>query len=229
MFCFDLELFIYRNSRLELRLLKCTTRTTIDLSSQQICDRDVEIIVKQALIDKQCTRLDLGSNEITDKGASMIADALRENLTLEELEFHNNHISDIGVHSLAAVLSSTNSMLKALGLGSNGITDDGVESLAEMLKTNRTVTWLALAGNKISDYGAQLLVHTLAHQNNSLRVLSLHVNEMITDASIDSIVSMIEKNRSLKKLWMQHCSFTEKGKEKLKDAARIKAGFSLYM
>jgi len=189
----------------------------------------METIVKQALIEKECTRLDLGYNVITSKGAAILADALKHNTTLEELDFHNNRVSDLGVHSLAEVLSSNNSIVKALGLGSNGITDKGAEHLAEMLKTNHTITWLALAGNQIGDRGVQLLANTLAHENKSLLVLSLHVNKSISDASVDAIIDMLQHNKSLKKLWMQDCNISEDGKFKLREAARIKHGFSLYM
>lgn len=189
----------------------------------------METIVKQAMMEKECTRLDLGYNVITSKGAAIVADALKLNTTLEELDFHNNRVSDLGVHSLAEVLSTNNSILKALGLGSNGITDKGAEHLAEMLKTNRTITWLALAGNQIGDRGVQLLANTLACQNTSLLVLSLHVNKSISDVSVDAIIDMLQKNRSLKKLWMQDCNITEDGKVKLREAAKLKTGFSLYM
>ena len=189
----------------------------------------METVVKQALIEKECTRLDLGYNTITPKGAAILAEALKQNSTLEELDFHNNRVSDLGVHSLAEVLSSNNSGVKALGLGSNGITDKGAEHLAEMLKTNRTITWLALAGNQIGDRGVQLLTETLAHQNTSLLVLSLHVNKAISDASVDAITNMLQHNKSLKKLWMQDCNISEDGKAKLREAARLKLNFSLYM
>ena len=186
-------------------------------------------VVKQALIEKECIRLDLGYNVITSKGAAVLADALKHNTTLEELDFHNNRVSDTGVHSLAEVLSSNTSIVKALGLGSNGITDKGAEHLAEMLKTNRTITWLALAGNQIGDRGVQLLANTLAHQNTSLLVLSLHVNKSISDVSVTAITNMLQHNKSLKKLWMQDCNISDEGKTKLREAAKIKQGFSLYM
>ena len=43
-----------------MSISKCQSRTTIDLSKQQLLDRDMETVVKQALIEKECTRLDLG-------------------------------------------------------------------------------------------------------------------------------------------------------------------------
>ncbi|CAF1456944.1 unnamed protein product [Rotaria magnacalcarata] len=226
---FFLVLSTYENPQLEHCLLKSQPRTAIDLSKQQLFDRDIETVIKQALIEKECTRLDLGYNAITAKGASIIADSLKYNTTLEELDFHNNHISDLGVHSLAEVLSSNTSILRALGLGSNGITDNGAEHLAEMLKTNQTITWLALAGNQISDRGVKLLANTLAYQNTSLLVLSLHVNKSISDASVDTIIDMLQRNKSLKKLWIQDCNISDDGKRRLREAAKVKQGFLLYM
>ncbi|CAF3664402.1 unnamed protein product [Rotaria sordida] len=215
-------IFAYQNPQLEQNISKYQLHTTIDLSKQQLLDLDMETIIKRALIEKECTKLDLGSNSITSKGASVLADALKYNTTLEELDFHNNRISDLGVYSLAKVLSASDSILKALGLGSNGITDNGAEYLAEMLKINRTITWLALAGNQIGDYGVKLLANTLAYQNTSLLVLSLHVNKSISDVSVDIIINMLQHNKSLKKLWIQDCNMSEDGKLKLRDAAKIK-------
>ncbi|CAF1382929.1 unnamed protein product [Rotaria magnacalcarata] len=167
---------------------------------RELLDRDLEAVVKQALTEKECTRLDIGYNSITSVGALIVADALKQNTTLQELYFHNNRVSDLGVHSLAKVLSSNTSIVKALEFGSNGITDKGAEHLTEMLKTKRSITWLALAGNQIGDRGVQLLANTLAHQTSSLLVLSLHVNKSISDASADTIIDMLQHNRSLKKL-----------------------------
>ncbi|CAF3455689.1 unnamed protein product [Rotaria socialis] len=219
----------YENPQLEHCLSKSQPRTAIDLSKQQLFDRDIETVIKQAVIEKECTRLDLGYNAITAKGAAIIAESLKYNTTLEELDFHNNHVSDLGVHSLAEILSSNNSILRALGLGSNGITDNGAEHLAEMLKTNQTITWLALAGNQISDRGVKLLANTLAYQNTSLLVLSLHVNKSISDASVDTIIDMLQRNKSLKKLWIQDCNISDDGKRRLREAAKTKQGFLLYM
>ncbi|CAM2714794.1 unnamed protein product [Rotaria socialis] len=219
----------YENPQLEHCLSKSQPHTAIDLSKQQLFDRDIETVIKQAVIEKECTRLDLGYNAITAKGAAIIAESLKYNTTLEELDFHNNHVSDLGVHSLAEILSSNNSILRALGLGSNGITDNGAEHLAEMLKTNQTITWLALAGNQISDRGVKLLANTLAYQNTSLLVLSLHVNKSISDASVDTIIDMLQRNKSLKKLWIQDCNISDDGKRRLREAAKTKQGFLLYM
>jgi len=226
---FLLETHAYENTQLELNISKYQFHTAVDLSKQQLLDRDMETIIKQAVIGKECTRLDLGYNMITSQGVSILVDALKQNTTLEELDFHNNRVSDLGVHSIAEVLSTNKPIIKALGLGSNGITDKGAEHLAEMLKTNRTVTWLALAGNQIGDYGVKLLAKTLAHENSSLTVLSLHVNKLISDASVDTIIYMLQHNKSLRKLWMQDCNLSEEGKSKLRDAAKLRQNFLLYM
>ncbi|CAF3375013.1 unnamed protein product [Rotaria socialis] len=219
------DIFTYHNPQLEINISKCHSRTTVDLSKQQLLDRDLKTVVKQALTEKECTRLDIGYNSITSVGASIVADALKQNTTLEELNFHNNCVSDLGVHSLAKVLSSNTSIVKSLELGSNGITDKGAEHLAEMLKTNRSITWLALAG----DRGVRLLANTVNHQNSNLLILSLHVNKSISDASVDAIIDILQHNRSLKKLWMQDCNISEDGKMKLREAAKSKQNFSLYM
>ena len=41
MFSFS-DMFIYQNSQLEMNISKCQSRTTVDLSKQQLLDRDME-------------------------------------------------------------------------------------------------------------------------------------------------------------------------------------------
>ncbi|CAF3404431.1 unnamed protein product [Rotaria socialis] len=83
--------------------------------------------------------------------------------------------------------------------------------------------------NQIGDRGVRLLANTVTHQNSNLLILSLHVNKSISDASVDAIIDILQHNRSLKKLWMQDCNISEDGKMKLREAAKSKQNFSLYM
>jgi Ran GTPase-activating protein (RanGAP) involved in mRNA processing and transport len=220
------EQYTYRNPVVEELIAECQPGSAVRLSEQQLTDRDMEIVVQQAIINKRCRNLWLEYNKITSEGASILGNALHSNTTLCELWLYKNHVSDMGVRYLAQALS-TNETLKKLGLASNGITDAGVCYMVEMFKRNRTLTTLGLAINQIGDQGAQMLATALAHQNTNLEVLTLDRNDLVTDLSVNSVINMIKHNRSLKELWVNGCSLSEKGKKKLREAIESKKDFNL--
>jgi Ran GTPase-activating protein (RanGAP) involved in mRNA processing and transport len=141
------------------------------------------------------------------------------------LHLYGNHVSDIGAQSLAKILSFNNMTLNRLCLNSNSITDEGVQYLAQMLQTNRTLTHLALGENEIGDRGVELLSNALAHRKHSLESLSICSNKSASDSCVDSLVTMLKQNRSLKQLSMSDCSLSVKKKEKLRQLAKSKKPF----
>ncbi|CAF1404591.1 unnamed protein product, partial [Didymodactylos carnosus] len=217
----------YQNPTLVERINKCHPFSKMDLSQQKLTDQDMEIIVQQAIIDKQCTHLDLCGNEITSQGASFIAEALYNNTTLKSLSLSGNHVSDVGLRYLTQPLSLNNSTLETLALGSNDITDEGAQHLAEMLKKNTTLTELMLGQDKIGDRGIQLLANALAHHNNSLQKLCLFLSELTSDSSVDSLVEMHKYNRSLQKLYVNDCNLSKRGNDRLEALKQSKIGFKL--
>ena len=215
------ELSVYHNPRLEALITQCQPGTMIRLDKQQLSDADIKIVVQQAIVSKRCRSLSLASNQITSKGASFLADTLCTNTSLHELWLYTNHVSDVGVRYLAQALS-VNTTLKKLGLAANDITNAGVPHLVEMLKKNKTLNMLGLAMNTIGDQGVQLLANALTQQNTGLEILTLDRNELVSDASVDSLINMIKRNRSLKELWVNGCSLSEKGQKRLQEAAESK-------
>jgi Ran GTPase-activating protein (RanGAP) involved in mRNA processing and transport len=217
----------YQNPQLEEEIAKCESHSKIDLSFHQLTDHDMEIVVKQAIVEKECTVLLLHDNLITSEGVTIIANALHNNTTLQELNLWNNRASDIGVNALARALSDNNSALRSLGLGQNGITDVGARDLAEMLKINTKLTRLWLFYNEIGDQGVQLLADALARNNQSLQWLDLRLNKSVTDSSFDSLVLILKQNRSLKKFWMEYCNLSRPVKAKLRETGQEKEDFDM--
>jgi Ran GTPase-activating protein (RanGAP) involved in mRNA processing and transport len=215
------------NLSLGSEIAKYESHSKIDLSFRQLTDRDMDIVVKQAIIKKQCTALLLNDNLITSEGATILANALHNNTTLEELNLWNNQLSDSGVYSLTQVLSANNSTLRSIGLGQNHISDIGAQHLAEMLKTNTTITRLWLFYNEIGDQGIKLMADVLAHDNKTLQWLDLRLNKSITDLSSDSICNMLKNNRSLKKYWMEYCNLSRPMKAKIREIGQAKEDFEI--
>ena len=121
------------------------------------------------------------------------------------------------------------SAVQHLYLGQNNITDIGIEHLAEMLKTNRTLTWLWLSGNEIGNRGVELLADALADHNISLEWLFLNSNQAINDSSVDALISMLKRNHSLKTFYINNCNLSDIAKQKLQEVVKTKKDFDLEL
>ena len=72
-----------------------------------------------------------------------------------------------------------------------------------------------------------MLANALAQQNTSLEILTLDRNQLVSDASVDYLIHMIKCNRSIKELWVNGCSLSEKGQKRLQEAAESKKNFKV--
>ncbi|CAF3075217.1 unnamed protein product [Rotaria sp. Silwood2] len=217
----------YQNQQLQEKINNWKDCSRRDLRKQKLTDLDIEIIIKEAIIKKQCSMLWLMNNNITSQGILNLASTLRNNPTLEGLSLCDNGINDIDVFNLARALSHSNSRLNRLALTSNNITDEGVKHLAEMLKLNISLTQLWLGFNKISDQGVKILTEALAHHNKTLYVLSLSWNNQVTDSSVDFFINMFEHNQTLRTVCLVNCNLSETSKLKLRNATNLRKEFYL--
>ena len=96
-----------------------------------------------------------------------------------------------------------------------------------MLESNRTLTWLWLTGNEISDYGVEILSNTLANSNTNIEWLFLNSNSSITDGSVDVLLNMFKRNCTLKTLYINNCNLSDVGKRKLLKMIKTKKDFDL--
>lgn len=211
---------IYYNPRLEGRIASIEPNSYVDLSYWNLIDNDISIITKQVIINKQCRELCLCGNKITSQGALILSLKLSNNSTLKGLDLSYNSIGDGGVHPISEILQPNHSSsLKILILNKNGISNDGIRYLSEMLQTNQTITKLSLSDNEIGNEGVKTLANVLSYSNRTLKVLILSFNLFITDSCIDYIRSMFEHNQTLKRLSINDCNLTERGKMKLLEIA----------
>ena len=217
------------NLLLDKRMKKCPKYSEFNFRNLKLTDNDMPIIVNRVISKKKCTWLSFQNNKITSNGVSIIADGLKQNIYLESLYLSHNCVTDIGVKCLTDVLSNNYLNLTLLALDYNCIKDDGARFLSHMLRLNQTLTDLWLAYNEISSYGVKLLANVLTFDNSTLIQLYLHGNKLIDDSSIDSLVRMLRCNSSLNTLWLQNCSLSQAGKEKLEKIAKFKGDFDLYV
>lgn len=191
----------------------------------KLTDSDVEYIIREGLVTNKYKMLWFTENQLSSHSIHRLASAMNENSTLEGLSLCANELTDNDLIPLIQTLSTTQSTLQRLALTSNQITDDGVQQIAEMLKVNLSLKQLWLGFNQITDQGAQILMNILAGKNQTLQILSLSWNSMITDASIDSILEMFESNRTLKMIALINCHISETGRAILRQAANNHSEF----
>ena len=215
------------NRKLEEKINNCKSCSRIDLRKQKLTDLDMEFIINEAIINKQCTMLWFMDNQLTSQSISILASALHNNTTLEGLSLCRNGITDANVLHLTRALSNSKSKLNRLALTSNEITDEGAHYLAEMLKTNRSLTQLWLGFNKITDRGVQILTDVLAYHNKTLHVLSLSWNNLVTDSSVNFVLDMLEYNQTLRIIFLSNCNLSDTGRKKLGEATKLYNEFYL--
>lgn len=201
----------------------------IDLRQEQLTDRDIEIIVQQAIIQKQCTRLWLASNKITAAGAACLANALVDNKHLERLFLFGNPLGEKGIKFLMTSLATDNKNLKILNLQETSINDSSIEYIIEMLKTNKTLLSLSLGKNDISDSGLKSILDTLLNYNSTLQYLDVSCHRRITNESVEVLENFIRNRKYLNELCMYDCHISPTIKENLAKLAKTKPNFSIYL
>ncbi|CAF0749647.1 unnamed protein product [Adineta steineri] len=217
----DVSEFIdYRNPKLEKIIKQSYSRSRIDLGEENVIDPDMKIVVKEAIIKKQCTKLNLSDNSITSRGAFVLASGLKNNLTLQVLNLCATRIGDSGVQYIAKALSINNNVIKVLSINNSGLTDKSVEDLAALLKTNKTLIYLNLAGNEFGDEGIAILANALQNHNNTLEYLNLSYNKWMTELSVEFLIIMINYTQALKVLLVWFRDLSEKNENRLKKAAQ---------
>ncbi|CAF1178953.1 unnamed protein product [Rotaria sp. Silwood1] len=220
----------YRNNKLRECILRCKPESDAYLNGRRLTKHDVESVVQQLVINKQCRALFLRESHMTSEGAMIISEALRNNNTLVKLFLSHNKLGDDGTKFLARALSyDNNSTLRELSLGHNGITDQGAEYLAKMLESNVTLTYLWLGSNKISDRGLERLCEVLINKNKTLQILSLEWNKFPSDRSVNILVDLLKNNKSLTQLNLENCKLSKFSVEKLKILTKTKKNFELII
>ena len=95
----------YHNLDLERYIDRFQFRSNINLDGQQLNDADMSIVVKRAILSKQCVKLSLQNNRIASEGILTLAKGISESTTLEELDLSNNYLADEDLFLLTRELS----------------------------------------------------------------------------------------------------------------------------
>ena len=192
-------------------------------------DRDMEIVVKLGIEEKQCLSLDLRDNKITSVGAAILAPTFIWNNALLTFIISGNPICDSGIQSLAIALKTNMMARRILHFSSNEITDAGCNYIAYLLQENFSIRYLFLDNNQISDQGVRALCDTFCTRNCGVIILSLSGNKLITDASVDAFCRAISEDIYWHQLYIRDCSLSMASNERLQLTARQRGDFIVHV
>ncbi|XP_069474635.1 leucine-rich repeat-containing protein 34 isoform X4 [Ambystoma mexicanum] len=123
----------------------------LHLSKHEMSDVAVERLCEGLERNFTLRFLDLSCNRITCDGVKCLATLLKQNTALEILDLSSNRMEDDGAMHLGDALSMYNNNLKALAVVSNNITGKGLVPLSNAIKTNSTLSYVYIWGNKLDE------------------------------------------------------------------------------
>ncbi|UJR19704.1 hypothetical protein I4U23_022838 [Adineta vaga] len=112
----------------------------------------------------------------------------------------------------------SNPTISILSLRNTNLNTASAYQLAELLKVNTKIKWLHLSYNEITDVGVQAICRVMKTKNRTLTFLDLAKNR-ITDKSVDQIIEMILRNRQLIALILKDNYLSIEGQQRIVDVA----------
>jgi len=172
---------------------------TIDLTSCHIGDAGISILQNYLCTEiggKQNRTLCLGHNDLTVASSSIIGDLIKH-IQLHTLRLDNNTITCVEEISTAVTATA---VLEVLHIQQNNITAQAAVAISDMIIVS--LKELDLFGNKIGDFGAELLSEGIA-KTKTLQVLDIGYNAIGSKGAI-KIAKAITNNTTVERLFMYH-------------------------
>ena len=179
--------------------------------------------------------LNLGEMNLTDKDVPLIVERVISEKKCIGLILRDNDLTSCGVQTLVDEFLSVKSKLKFLSLSNNlRVGDSGIAHVARFLKANRSLTFLSIPHTGMTDRGVQILADILCDSedepsNTSLEKLHISFNKAITDESLPILIDIIQKNHTLKLLYIQNCSLSEAARRRLRKVALKKKSRKFHL
>ena len=150
----------------------------LNLSSNQITDKGVQILTEAVAINKTLKILELPHNVISDDGVFSLTECLRKNKTLHELNLFGNNITNQGAKKLAVAIK-INTTLQEINIFKNWINEEGVMEIAEACATHETLYKLICTHNNLTKSGLALISEYI-RENNAVQMFEGSWNNICT-------------------------------------------------
>ncbi|CAN0421275.1 unnamed protein product [Lampetra fluviatilis] len=169
-------------------------------------------------------RLDLSGYGIGTEGLKRLQPGLHR---CKELVLSDNEIGDSGLRLLADGMLGREGSLEKLLLHQCSLTDKSGSSLSVILKANRGLKMLMLAGNEIGDSGLRCLADGMLGREGSLEILNLQWCSL-TEKSIPALHDIMITNKALKELRLRgNYGLSEERKQELRSKWTHRGGLDI--
>lgn len=160
-------------------------------------------------------RLDLCKQVIGPQGIKPLLDSLSENKHINRLLLGNNVVGDEAGKQIAAFIKSGKSPLTIWYIAGNNLTVKGITPICEALLEDNQVNALWLKRNPLKAAG-MVPIGKLIEFNKNIQVLDL-LNCGLLDEGVKILFESLEKNNTLKHLYLSANGVTSVGLERIKD------------
>lgn len=223
-------------------LKKNNTLLTLYLDANGITSKGAAYIAKyfNYLVKNQkkgITSMWLTINRLDDDGVKLLADSLANYYHLERLCIGSNRVTSVGAKAILEALYDHKKLIM-LDLGwykstfhmgelPNRIGDEGVPYITEFIKKNKSVQYLSICHNKISQVGMEQIAEALEY-NDTLLHLDYPQFGIVFSADLKNKIKNKFHNNVKKQLGITHKEFHKGQLRKLKHTSRIRTIDSIY-
>ncbi|XP_072279393.1 NACHT, LRR and PYD domains-containing protein 12-like isoform X2 [Pyxicephalus adspersus] len=181
-------------------LLTNRTLTILDLTYNNLQDSGIKVLC-EGLRDPGCTlkELTLLHCEMTQESCEDLRSVLTTNQSLTDLDLTWNNLEDAGVKILCEGLRDPNCILQGLRLYGCDLSSSSLQEFVSVIRENRSLSKLDLAGNKYEDVGVKPLCEALRQPDCTLQEFRVGYCDL-TASCAEEFLAVINTNSSLKEL-----------------------------
>ncbi|KAB1284224.1 Leucine-rich repeat-containing protein 34 [Camelus dromedarius] len=187
-------------------LHKDTTLKHLRMTGNKIENKGGMYFAAMLQINSSLEKLDLGDCDL-EESTVHLGHMLKENQWLVELHMCKHDIKNGGMKQLCDALY-LNRSLRYLDVSCNKITQDGMVCLADVLRSNTTLEVIDLSFNRMENAGAKYLSDTLASHNRTLKALSV-VSNNIEGEGLVALSQSMKTNPTLSNIYIWGNKFDE--------------------
>ena len=138
---------------------------------------------------------------------------------LSVLNLQHNNIQDRDIQILVKYCLKYKTPLKELLIHNNLINVEGSKSIAELIKDNSFLQKLNISSNPILSKGINIICESISNYKNILKELLISYTDC-NDYSVDKIINMLKKNKTLEVFTFIGNKFSNKGTDKILSSLR---------
>jgi hypothetical protein len=176
--------------------------TVLDVSQNDLQESGCVILMEGLLVETSnwcLATLRIGNNNLRDKGCLAILPLFSsERIRLQHLSMNNNAIGDKALAKLVEAVQ-VNPDLLSLDVSENKAEMCAGTALGQMIRENRTLTYLDCSSNMMRGLGAQSVAEALG-DNDRLRKINLSWNGFGDQGPCGALASSIERSNGFEVL-----------------------------